>query len=434
MLKRLFEKFRGSKIMQNTGWLIIGKCLQMLISFFVGLLTARYLGPSNYGVISTATAYTAFLLPFCTLGLSAVFVKLVLDDRDAAGKYLGSGILMRCVASVLSMIVMMAIVIWMNPDDRTLQIVCFIHSFTLLFQSFDLFDYWYQSRYQSKYSSVIGVIGYMFSAAYKVVLLVSGKSVEWFAFSTVLDYLVIALIYMVYTVPKNKLRLSFSKKHAGNLLNSGKHFIFSNVLVVSYAYLDRIMLSKMIGSVAVGLYTTATTICGLWVFVLAAFINSVRPSIVESYQTDKTVYEKKIIQLYSVVIWVSVVVSGLICLLSPFIVSVLYGEEYMGAVGALRIITWYTGFSYLGVARSIWTVCENKQRYEKYFALGGVITNFIINLLLIPVLGIEGAAAASLITQIVTNVLVPFAIRETRTNAIMVVKAFNPRNIFSVKI
>ena len=430
MIKKLFDNYAGSKVFQNTSWIIAGKCMQMLISFFVGILTARYLGPSNYGVISTATAYTSFFQPLCTLGLSAVFVKMVLDDKDNAGKYLGSGILLRCITSVLSIFVMTAMVILLNPDNHTLQIVCFINSFVLLFQGFDLFDYLYQSRYQSKYSSIIGVIGYAVSAAYKVILLITGKSVEWFAFATVLDYLSIAMIYMLYTVPKNKIRLSFSKIQAKQLLNFGKHFILSNLLVVSYAYLDRIMLSKMIGSTAVGLYTTAVTVCSLWVFILVAIINSMRPSIIESQQTDLKIYEKKIIQLYSIVIWLSIAVSSFICILSPIIIFVLYGKEYTGAVNPLRIITWYTGFSYLGVARCIWTVCENKQHYEKYFALGGVIANFCLNLILIRLLGTEGAALASLITQIITNVVMPYCMVETRKNAIMVIKAFNPKNIF----
>ena len=430
MIKKMKQKAIGSKVLKNTGWIIVGKCLQMAISFIVGIITARYLGPSNYGVISTATAYTAFFQPFCTLGLSAVFVKIVIDDKENAGKYLGSGIVMRLVSSILTMIVMLLLVTLLNPNDRILQIVSFIHSFVLLFQSFDLFDYWYQSQYQSKYSSTIGVIGYAVSAAYKIVLLVLGKSVQWFAFATVLDYLVIAIIYMIYTVPKNKIKLSVSKSHTRLLLNSGKPFIISNVLVVSYGYLDRIMLSKMMDSASVGLYTTAVAVCSLWVFVLAAFINSMRPSVVESHQQDSKIFEKQVIRLYAIVIWVSIAVSAVICIFAPTIISILYGSEYIGAVNPLRIITWYTGFSYLGVARSIWIVCENKQRYEKYFALGGVVANFGMNAILIPIWGIEGAAVASLVTQIVTNVIMPYTIKETRPNAIMVLKAMNPKNLF----
>lgn len=427
---KIFSKFSSSKVIKNTSWIIAGKCVQMLITFFTGTITARYLGASNYGMLSTATAYISFFRPFCTLGLSAVFVKMILDDKENEGKYLGSGILMRCVTSILSMLAITSVVIFVNPNEYTLHAVSFVHSFVLLFQAFDLFDYWYQAQYKSSYSSVIGVIAYLISAACKIIFVIIGKDVVWFAGAVVLDFFIIAAVYMLHTVPKNKIRLSVSLPHAKMLMSSGKHFILSNLLVASYAYLDRIMLNKMLNSAAVGLYTTSITICSLWNFILDAYINSVRPSIVESYQTNSKEYEKKIIQLYSTVIWFSVVVSAVICLLAPVIVFILYGEQYMGSVNSLRIITWYTGFSYLGVARSIWTVCEKKQRYEKYFAVGGVATNFCMNIFFIKLCGIEGAAIASLITQFITNVVMPYVIKDTRSNAIMVIKAFNPRNIF----
>ena len=56
MIKKLF----ANRIAKNAYWLIGGKIVQMLINLIVGLMTARYLGPSNYGLINYALAYTAF--------------------------------------------------------------------------------------------------------------------------------------------------------------------------------------------------------------------------------------------------------------------------------------------------------------------------------------------------------------------------------------
>lgn len=426
------KKLLASKMVKNSGWIVGGKVAQMVIAFLVGIVTARYLGPSNYGVINTAHAYTTFFFPICSLGFSGVFVKLLVDDPDQEGKYLGSGIAARTVASLVGMALMLALVIGLNPSDRTLQIVCFIHYFLLLFQSFDLFDYWYQSRYESKYASVIGTIGYAASAIYKVILLVTEQSVEWFAFATILDYAVIAAIYMTYTVRKNRIKLRVSWKTAGEMFRLSKHLILANLLVVLYGQMDKIMIGKMSSSAAVGLYSVAVAICGMWTFVLAAIINSVRPNIVQLFNTDKKAYQNRIIQLYSVIFWLCALVSLVLCLCSDFVVRILYGADYAGAAGCLRIVTWYTGFSYFGVARNIWTVCEGKQRFEKYFALAGVISNLMLNFALIPIWGIEGAALASLLTQVVTNVITPFIIKDTRENAIYVFKSLNPLHLFRV--
>ena len=66
-------------MVKNAGWMIAGKIVQMLIGFVVGLLTARYLGPGNYGLINYAGAYTTFFAAICTLGINSVIVKEFVD-------------------------------------------------------------------------------------------------------------------------------------------------------------------------------------------------------------------------------------------------------------------------------------------------------------------------------------------------------------------
>ena len=88
--------------------------------------------------------------------------------------------------------------------------------------------------------------------------------------------------------------------------------------------------------------------------------------------------------------------SALICIFAKPIVEILYGIKYIPAIEPLRIIVWYTAFSYLGVARNPWMVCENKQKYLKYIYIGAAVINVLLNALLIPNFGAAGAAGASL--------------------------------------
>ena len=48
MWKRLVKRFQTNKEVKNAGWIISGKIFQMILSFFISIITARYLGPSNY--------------------------------------------------------------------------------------------------------------------------------------------------------------------------------------------------------------------------------------------------------------------------------------------------------------------------------------------------------------------------------------------------
>jgi O-antigen/teichoic acid export membrane protein len=123
-------------------------------------------------------------------------------------------------------------------------------------------------------------------------------------------------------------------------------------------------------------------------------------------------------------------ISLVISLLAKWIIGILYGAPYLPAVAPLRIVVWYTAFSYLGVARNAWMVCENKQHYLKYLYSGAALINVILNVLLIPSFGATGAAAASLITQISTTVLLPILIKPLRGNVKMMLDAVLLKDVF----
>ena len=72
---------------KNAGWIIGCKIVQSLINLVIGLITARYLGPSNYGVISYVASVVAFALPIMQLGLKHTLVKEFVQSPDQEGKY-----------------------------------------------------------------------------------------------------------------------------------------------------------------------------------------------------------------------------------------------------------------------------------------------------------------------------------------------------------
>jgi O-antigen/teichoic acid export membrane protein len=218
-------------------------------------------------------------------------------------------------------------------------------------------------------------------------------------------------------------RFSFSMKKARQLLSRSSGFILSGLMVAVYASTDKLMLKQMLSEAAVGHYALATSLSTMWCFALLAIINSMAPGIVRLFSTDREAYLRRNRQLYAIVFYLCVLASGVICLLAEPIIRILYGESYLGAVAPLRIVVWYTAFSYLGVARNTWMVCENRQKYLKYLYLAAAAVNVILNLLLIPAFGGAGAAAASLVTQTVTILVMPALIRPLRPNARMMLQA-----------
>ena len=415
--------FLNNKVVKNAGWLIFGKIGQMLISLLVGVFTARYLGPANYGLINYASAYTAFFMAFCTLGINALLVKEFIDSPENEGVVLGTSLLLRTISSMLSAIVIICFVSIVDAGEPITITVVALSSVGVVFHVFEIFNFWFQARLQSKISAITSLIAYFITAVYKILLLVFGKGVEFFAFATSVDYICIAVILMFMYFRFGGAKLKFSLNYGKSLLKRSYHFIFSAIMIAVYGQTDKLMLKQILGESETGYYATAMTICNMWSFVLAAIIDSMHPSIMEVNGKDEILFKKKNRQLYCIVFYISVFVSIGLVLFAPIIIKILYGNDFLPSISPLRIITWYTAFSYLGAARNAWIVCKNKQKYLKFIYFGAAVLNVLLNLLLIPYFGASGAAFASLMAQIVSSIILPLFIKPLRENSILMIEA-----------
>ncbi len=424
------KKILGGKEGKNASWLIGGKIAQMGISFFVSIFTARYLGPSNFGLMNYAGAYIAFFTSFCTLGINSIIIKEFIDNQDRQGEIIGTSLFLRLTSSILSAFMIIGIVSIIDKNEPVTLAVVALSCIALVFQVFDTFNYWFQSRYESKISAIATFAAYVITTIYRIVLLIMGKSVEWFAFASSVDFICIAIVLCLVYHKKSGPKLSLSLTRGKQLLSRSYHYILSGMMVAIYAQTDKFMLKHMLDETVVGYYSLASSINHMWVFVLAAIIDSMYPTIMRLYKNNRDAYEKKNRQLYALVIYISLFVALVLFIFGGFAIKVLYGEQFLPSETPLKIVTLYTVFSYLGVARNAWIVCENKQKYLKYIYFSAAIINVFMNLLLIPIWGASGAALASLLTQICTSMIIPFLIKDMRPNVILMLDAFKLKDIW----
>ena len=429
-VKNIFLKIKKSREAKNASWLIIGKVFQMILSFLVSILTARYLGPQNYGLINYATAYVAFFTSFCTLGINSVIVKDFINNPEEQGITIGTTLALRAISSALSSLLIVLIVAIVDSGEQTTILVSGLCSLALVFQIFDTINYWFQARYESKITAIATLSAYVVTSVYKIILFVLGKSVIWFAFATSIDYICLAIFLLVVYKKHGGSRFRISFRKGKFLLSQSYHYILSGMMVAIYGQTDKLMLKQMLDTISVGYYSLASSVNNMWVFVLQAIIDSMVPTIMLCHKNDNIKeFERKNCQLYAIIIYVSLFVAICMTLFGRIVITIIYGEAYAPAATTLKIIAWYTMFSYLGVARNSWIVCENKQKYLKYMYLSAAIINVILNYFLIPIWGTEGAALASLITQICTCVILPVLIKDMRPNTKIILDAFRLKGI-----
>lgn len=416
-----------NKLFNNAVWIVGCKLIRSVLALVITMITARYLGPTNYGTINYAAGLVAFAAPLMKLGLSAIMVRELVDRPQDEGKIVGTVTGLNLMSSFLCIVGVTAFSAVANAGEWKTIVVCAIYSILLMFQALEMVQYWFQAKLMSKYSSIAVLAAYVCSAVFQIFLVAYGKSVYWFAASYSVEYGVLAILLLVIYHRAGGQSLSFDMTEAKRLLSIGRYYILAEMMVIIFSQTDRIMLKLMIGSEAVGYYATAVTCANIFGFVFAAIIDSARPVIMEKRQKSKEDFEQGVAQLYSVIFYLALTVSAAITIFSPLIIRIMYGAEYMPAVAPLRLIVWYITFSLFGSVRNVWILGEGLQKKLWKINICGALVNVVFNAILIPVWGVLGAALTSLVTQFFTNVIIGFIYKPIRRNNILMLRGVDFR-------
>ena len=413
----------------NASWIIGCRIVQSILGVVISMLTARYLGPSHFGVINYAAAIVAFVAPIAKLGLTHVLVQEIVYSPESEGKILGTSLIMSLVSSVFCIIGVIAFSVVTNPNDTETILVCALYSLLLISNALEVIQFWYQANLISKYTSIVSVIAYLVISVYKSVLLITEQSVYWFALSNAIDHFLIGIVLLIIYKKKNGRKLGFSFDWVKRLFSQSKFFIISSMMITIFAQTDKIMLKFMLGDEATGIYSAAIGCASMTSFVFSAIAASLRPTILEHKKASSPLYETNMCRLYTITIYMALAQSVAMTLLAKPIILIMYGQEFIEAVPVLQIGVWFTTFSYIGSARDIWMLAENKQQHLLVINLSGALTNVLLNMLLIPFWGTAGAAIASVATQIFANSILGFIYRPIRPNNWLVIKSLDPKSL-----
>ena len=419
-----------SRTVKNAAWIIGCRLVQAVIGLAVTMISARYLGPSGYGLINYAASLVTFFVPIMQLGLNSTLVQEILNKPEQEGETMGTALVLTFVSGIACVIGVGAFSAFANQGETQTIFVCVLYSLLLLAQSLEMIQYWFQAKLLSKYTALTVLAAYIAISIYRITLLVAGKSIYWYAVSQAIDYAIIAiaLLFIYNRLPTQKLRFSLTR--ANEIFGRSKHYIISAMMITVFAQTDRVMLKIMIDEAAVGYYSAAITCAGLSSFVFVAIIDSARPTILNGKKKSDEVFQYRLKLLFTLVIGLALLQSAAFTILSNLVIGILYGSAYAPSVSALRIVVWYTTFSYLGAVRDIWILAENKQKYLWIINLSGASVNICLNAFMIPVYGINGAAAASLITQIFTNVMMGIILKPIRPCNRLMLQSLNVRLFF----
>lgn len=424
------------KYFKNTSWLFGEKILRMVVGLFVGIWVARYLGPEQFGLFSYAQSFVGLFTAIATLGLDGIVVRELVKDESRRDELIGTAFYLKLIGAIAVLIVL-AVAIQFTSNDHYTNVLVFIIASATIFQAFNVVDMYFQAKVLSKYVVYANVISLFISSIVKIVLILNDAPLLAFAWATLFDSVVLALGFIYYYVKNSSIfnikNLIFKRETAVSLLKDSWPLILSGFVVSIYMKIDQVMIQEMMGSEAVGQYAAAVRISEAWYFIPIVIASSLFPAIINAKAHSEELYYARLQKLYDFMVWMAIAIAFPMTFLSDWVIHLLYGEQYFPAGSVLMIHIWAGVFVFLGVASGKWLLSENLQIFSTINTSIGAIVNIWLNYILIPRIGLEGAAWATLISYFMAAYLCLSFWKKTRINFINLSKTLLLTRIFNVK-
>lgn len=400
---RMLQKNQGfMKYFKNTSWLFGEKILRMVLGLFVGIWVARYLGPEQFGLFSYAQSFVGLFTAFATLGLDGIVVRELVKDEARRDELIGTAFWLKFIGAIVVLFIL-GIAVNFKSNDHATNIIVFIIASATVFQAFNVVDFYFQAKVMSKYIVFANVISLLLSSIVKIVLILNQAPLVAFAWTVLFDSFVLACGFIYYYIKNNSKfkiqNLTFNKSVAIELLRDSWPLILSSVVIAIYMKIDQVMIMEMMDAQAVGQYAAALRISELWYFIPMVISSSLFPAIINAKAQSEELYYARLQKLYDLMVWMAIAIALPMTFLSDWVVEILYGGQYNQAGSVLMIHIWAGVFVFLGVASGKWFTAENLQMLLFWRTFYGMLINVILNFLLIPKYGIQGAAVATLVSQ-----------------------------------
>jgi O-antigen/teichoic acid export membrane protein len=410
---------------KNTSWLFVEKILRMIVGLFVGIWVARYLGPDQFGLLSYAQAFVGLFATIATLGLDGIVVRELVKDETRRDELIGTAFWLKLIGAI-GVLTILAIAVNFTSNDNYTNILVFIIASATIFQSFNVIDFYFQSKVLSKYVVYANIISLFLSSVVKIALILNEAPLIAFAWVVLFDSFVLACGFVYYYVKYSAFNiksLTFCKSTAVDLLRDSWPLILTGVVISVYMKIDQVMIKEIMNSEAVGQYAAAVRLSEAWYFIPMVIASSLFPAIINAKKQSEELYYARLQKLYNLMVWIAIAIALPMTFLSDWVANLLYGNQYSQAGSVLMIHIWAGVFVALGVVTGKIVVVNNQQKNGMYATISGAILNIVLNYAMIPLYGIQGAAFATMLSQIISGLVVPIWFKVDKRYPLIAIKS-----------
>jgi len=403
------------KILTNVGWATTGRVVRVLTETLVSIFVARYLGPSQYGLMNYVVSFVAIYSIIANFGLDNIEIREIAKPDSDFRTVMGTSFRLRLLFAFIAELVIAVTIFVCNFETET-RCLILIYSLTILLTSVNVIRNYFTAIVNNRYIVITEIIRCLIGAGIKVSLLLFKAPLIFFIIALTIDFLLVAGGYL--TAYRSKIgrisEWSFEKGTARLLIKEAFPLLLSGAAVVIYQRIDQVIIKSLLSNEAVGYFSVAVKFSEFILFVPLVMAQTMSPLLVKDYQKNRDVYYSKRQQFVDVIVWFSVLLSIIISVLSYYLIRYTFGIQYLAAVPVLSILAFKTVGMALSNASGQLIIIEGKQKWAVIRNLIGCIICVIGNYCLIPLFGIIGSAWATLITVAFSGFLGNYFIKPYR--------------------
>ena len=385
---------RNKYLLKNTVIFSIGNFGTKIISFFLVPLYTNILTTREYGTVDLIYTIGMVLVPLLTLNIGESIMRFALDKNADCDKIMSTGITILIFGAIIGLLILPIANLFESVSNYSIYI--YLYTLTLAFSQIFL-CYLRGKEFLLKYS-IGNIIQSLTIAIFNIIFLIGmKKGIEGY----LMAYILANVCTGLYGFWAGKVNLVIKKYSID--IELSKNMIKYSVVLIPNSFMwwimnssDRMMVSAMISVTANGVYAVAYKIPTLLSTITTIFNQAWSYSAIrEDESEDKEEYNNRVYD--NLVTIVIVVATGLLMIMKPFL-SVYVGKEYYTAWHYVPYLI--VGFVFMTLGSFIatsYTVHKDSMGFLISGTVGAII-NLILNFILIPMMGVSGAAFATCIS------------------------------------
>lgn len=381
---------------------VIFQIINVIIAFCTSVIVARALGPELQGQSAYFMLIITTICEFADLGINNSTIYFLKKSSYNSSEVIGTNLIFLIANSVFIGALLLFLRILGVVLSNYSIFVCIVGATSIIFAYLKVMGSELYIAREEVYKLNKSLLAFKLMKILVLAILYIWGRFNIQSYLITMNFITIIEGATIFLSIKNS--YEFSLKMNFQFLRVEIKYAIKMILAYLFIYLnykvDQVLIKTMLDDYQLGLYSVAVYLAEL-LFLIPTCINSALIGKVSNMKTD---FKDVIMKTVKVTFNLSIILSLVGCLCTA-LVPMVYGAEY--ATIKITIVILFVGIIFASIGKVAYTyfTMNNKPEVHMYISLATLIINIIGNFMLIPLLGINGAAIASTISYTLYGVI-----------------------------